>query len=146
MKKTVVPFLITALCTSAYAAEGMWPMNQLPKAQLEALGAKPDAAWVARLQGAAVNVGGASGSFVSAQGLVLTNHHVVRGCIDRLSSQQEDLAAKGFVAQQRAAERASPGMVIRVLQGIEDVSSRVPQDSSARSSALLALEKECPEG
>jgi hypothetical protein len=146
MKKTVAPFLITALCTSAYAAEGMWPMNQLPNAQLEALGAKPDAAWVARLQGAAVNVGGASGSFVSAQGLVLTNHHVVRGCIDRLSSQQEDLSAKGFVAQQRAAERACPGMVIRVLHGIEDVSSRVPQDSSARSSALLALEKECPEG
>jgi S1-C subfamily serine protease len=92
-------------------------MNQLPTAQLETLGAKPDAAWVARLQGAAVNVGGASGSFVSAAGLVLTNHHVVRGCIDRLSSPKDDLAAHGFVAATRAAERTCPGMVVRVLNG-----------------------------
>jgi len=146
MKKSLTATLISALCASASAAEGMWPMNQLPTAQLEALGAKPDAAWVARLQGAAVNVGGASGSFVSAAGLVLTNHHVVRGCIDRLSSPKDDLAAHGFVAATRAAERSCPGMVLRVLQGIEDVSSRVPQDSTERRTALLALEKDCPEG
>ena len=59
MKKLLTATLISALCASAFAAEGMWPMNQLPTAQLETLGAKPDAAWVARLQGAAVNVGGA---------------------------------------------------------------------------------------
>ncbi len=121
-------------------------MNQLPVAQLEQLGAKPDAAWIARLQGGAVNVGGASGAFVSSQGLVLTNHHVVRGCVDRLSTPQDDLSAKGFVASERAAERTCPGTAIRVLQGIDDVSSRVPQEAAARRTALLALEKDCPEG
>ncbi len=136
--------LITGL---AQADEGMWPLAPLDRVPLAAidkqLGVKLDKAWLARQQAAAVNVGGASGSFVSAQGLVLTNHHVLRSCIDRLSSAQQDLARLGFVATRREDERRCPGLVLKVLRGVDDVSSQVPAEPAARKAAIAALEAPC---
>ena len=135
--------LLPLLTASAFAAEGMWPMDRLPHTALKAhLGQAPDPAWVAKLQGAALNLDGASGSFVSPEGLVLTNHHVVSDCIDRLTSAKDDLANKGFVAATRALERPCPGMTARLLLGIDPI--KVPAEPVARAAALQKLETSCP--
>lgn len=137
------PLLFPLLLANAQAAEGMWPLDRLPQGPLkEHLGRAPDAAWVAKLQGAALNLDGASGSFVSAQGLVLTNHHVVSDCIDRLTSAQADLAKHGFVAAAPKDEQTCPGMTARMLVGIDPVS--LPTEPAARASALSKLEASCP--
>lgn len=109
----------------ARADPGMWPFEHAPLAALQQRhGATLAPPALARLQAAAVDVG-ASGAFVSADGLVLTNHHVVDGCVARLSSATRDLAAEGFVAAARAQELRCPGFVARVLQRTEDVTARV---------------------
>ncbi len=135
--------LLPFLFASAHAAEGMWPLDRLPHGPLkEHLGRAPDATWVAKLQGAALNLDGASGSFVSPQGLVLTNHHVVSDCIDRLTSAQADLAKHGFVAATPKDEKSCPGMTARLLIGIDPVS--LPAEPAARVSALAKLDASCP--
>ena len=135
--------LLPLLLGPAHAADGMWPMDRLPTAALtEHLGRAPDPAWVAKLQGAAVNLDGSSGSFVSPEGLVLTNHHVVSDCIDRLTSAQDDIATHGFVAATRKNERPCPGQTARVLVGIDPV--QIPAEGPGRAAALQKLEATCP--
>ncbi|MBH9552562.1 S46 family peptidase [Inhella gelatinilytica] len=137
--------LVLSVVTSAHAADGMWPLDRLPhRALADHLGQPASSAWVAKLQGAALNLDGASGSFVSKDGLVLTNHHVVSDCIDRLSTAQNDLAAAGFVAAERRDERPCPGMTARLLLDIQTV--ELPSDSVGRRAALQKLEAECPKG
>lgn len=83
------------------AAEGMWTLDNLPLSTLEkTYGFKPTPAWLDKSMRSSVRLaGGCSGSFVSAQGLVLTNHHCVTGCIEDLSSQSQDLVNNGFLAK-----------------------------------------------
>ncbi|MEN3110002.1 S46 family peptidase [Uliginosibacterium paludis] len=140
-------------CLSAHAAEGLWTFDRPP---VEALGKQygfaPDAAWLAALQGAAVNFG-ASASFVSPDGLALTNHHVVLGCASRLATPEKDIVAKGFVARSREEELRCPGGEASVLTGIEDVTARIRAaednakdeagQASARRAAITAIEQEC---
>jgi len=128
----------------APAAEGMWPLNLLPQAALEAHGLKPD---VARLQAVSVNVGGASGSFVSPHGLVLTNHHVISECLDHLSTPARPLQSTGFVAAKPAQALRCPGLVAKVLQGIDDVTDQIPADTAGRKAAIDRLTgADCPKG
>jgi len=81
--------------------------------------------WIQHLQLASVRFGGASGSFVSPDGLVLTNHHVGQGALQNLSTKDRDLMKTGFYARTRAEELKAPGMELMVLQAIEDVTARV---------------------
>ncbi len=145
MRLTVlVTALLAAATTTTQADPGMWPLDRVPHEAIKTRhGVTLDDAWLTRARLSAANVGGASGSFVSAKGLVLTNHHVVRGCIDRLSTPNDDLAAKGFVAATQADERPCPGTTIRVLLSTEDVSRQVPADAVARKAAIAALEAPC---
>lgn len=132
------------LLAPAWADEGMWTFEHAPLAAIQqrhGVTLKPET--LARLQAAAVNVG-ASASFVSADGLLLTNHHVVEGCVAGLSSATEDLATTGFVAATRADERRCPGFSARVLLRSEDVTARVTgaaqsaTDDAARQAARKA--------
>lgn len=140
-------------CFSAHAAEGLWPFNQAPVAALKAqYGFTPSAQWLAHLQGAAVNFG-ASGSFVSPDGLVLTNHHVVLDCVSKLSSAQRDLVKNGFVAHKQAEELRCSGDDATVLVDIVDVTARIQaaqegaktdvERADARRGAIAALENTC---
>ncbi len=143
-----------ALCSlPAWADEGMWTFDHAPLAAIQQRhGVSVAPEMLARLQAASVHVG-ASASFVSPQGLLLTNHHVVEGCVARLSSAQKDLAASGFVAQRAADELRCPGFVARVLQRTEDVSARVTAAAAtgaddtarnaARKSEIARIEKGC---
>lgn len=129
----------------ARAAGGMWPLNLLPQQTLHEHGLQPD---VELLQRASVLLPYGSGSFVSPQGLVLTNHHVISECVDALSSPRQPLQQRGFVAATRAAERRCPGVEVQVLQGIDDLSAELlALDEAARSLRIAELEGvACPTG
>ena len=96
---------------------------------------------------------GGSGSFVSAEGLMITNHHVGRGCIQNVSSREHDYMANGFLAASRDQELACPGYEVNVLVSFEDVSARVKgatkpsaSDQAARETRkaeMTRLEDEC---
>ena len=113
----------------------------------------PDQAWLDHVRLAAARIPGCSASFVSGDGLVLTNHHCSRECIDAVTKPGEDLLSNGFVAAARADERSCPGMVLDQLQAISDVTDSVaaavpvgtPATRAAdlRNAAIRGLEQRC---
>ena len=138
---------------SAGAEEGLWAFDRPPSAALQAkYGFMPRPAWLDALRLSAVRVGGASGSFVSSEGLVLTNHHVALSCVQDLSTEESDLVRNGFIARTRADERVCPGAEVRRLDSFEDVTDTVRSaikskaDAAAnaeRNIAIAAIENQC---
>jgi len=104
----------------------MWLFNKPPvDAVRDAYGFEITPEWLNHLQRASVRFGGGSGSFVSPNGLILTNHHVGAGTIERLGSAENDLLKNGFLAASHDEELPCPGMEINVLMAIDDVTARV---------------------
>ena len=138
----------------AAADEGMWTLDNPPTTQLQSkYGFSPDQAWLNRVRLAAVRFNdGGSGSFVSPRGLVLTNHHVARGQLQKLSTKERDLVAQGFLATTYEEEIPCPDLELNVLVSMEDVTARVTaavkpgmgekQAMDARKAAIAAIEKE----
>ena len=114
------------LAVPAAAEEGMWTYDAFPVAAANrALGTRIDQAWLDRVRLATVKIGGASGGFVSAKGLMLTNEHVAAGCVAALSTASDNLTEKGFAPASRADERRCPGYSAEVLTTIGDVTTRM---------------------
>src|SRR5215213_8415284 len=140
--------------SDAPADEGMWLFTNPPKKQLkERYGFEPSEAWLKNLQSSAVRFNsGGSGSFVSAEGLVITNHHVGADALQKLSTPDRDLVAKGFRAKTRDEEIKCVDLELNVLISTEDVTSRVnaavkPHMSQAdaqkaRRAVMNTIEKE----
>ncbi|MCU0229173.1 MAG: S46 family peptidase [Bryobacterales bacterium] len=109
--------------------EGMWLFNRVPdslRAELKQryqFDLTPQ--FLDHLRTGSVHFGGGSGSFVSPDGLLFTNHHVASGCIQNLSSQANDYMKDGFHARTREEEKRCPGTRVRVLAEITDVTQRV---------------------
>ena len=123
---------------AARADEGMWTFDHLPLKQLqERYGFTPTPEWIEHVQKASINFGGGSGSFVSPDGLALTNHHVALGQLAKLSSPGHDYVRDGFFARTRAEELPCPDLELKVLMTSEDVTVRVlgAVDSAAADSA-----------
>ena len=132
--------LAAASIGNAGANEGMWMPSQLPSiaAQLRQAGYAGDPAGLADLTAAPLNavvrVGGGTGAFVSADGLVLTNHHVAYGVIQYNSSPERNLIDNGYIAPDRAAELpANPDYRVLVTVGFDDVSKQVLDAARGRS-------------
>ncbi len=131
--KRFFPMIIIALtATAVLAGEGMWMPQQVPQLapDLQRMGLKIDPNRFADLtgdpMGAVVSLGGCSASFVSPDGLVVTNHHCGYGAIQFNSTPQRDLITNGFLAKTRDEELpAGPGSHIFVTTKIEDVTDRV---------------------
>jgi hypothetical protein len=145
--------LLGAGAVGARADEGMWLYNALPTRQVQAkYGFRIAEAWAAHLQRASVHVGGASGSFVSADGLVMTNHHVGLDTLQKLSTAQHNYVRDGFTARARAEEARAPDLEINVLDSIVPVTDQVQaafqpgmtaaQAFRARRAAIAAIEKD----
>jgi len=139
----------------ALADEGMWLYNAFPKETVKAhYGFLPTQQWLdhVRLSSVRFNNGG-SGSFVSADGLTFTNHHVGAECIQQLSKAGTDFMKTGFYARTQAEEAKCPDLELNVLTGIEDVTAKVNADvkpgmsaaeaGQAQRAAMSAIEKAC---
>src|SRR5215470_5027422 len=111
----------------AFADEGMWTFNNVPRADIKKkYGFEVTDAWLKKVQMASVRFNnGGSGSFVSPNGLVLTNYHIVEDIVGEVSTPEKDLAKEGFLARTRADEIKAPSLELNVLVSIEDVTSRV---------------------
>jgi len=150
----VVGLVVCALPILLAADEGMWTFDNPPLKQLkERYGFVPTQAWLDHLRLASVRFNdGGSGSFVSADGLVLTNHHVARGQLQKVSSATANYAANGFFARTRAQEIKCPDLEINQLVSMENVTARVhgavrpgASDSDAleaRRGEIARIEKE----
>src|SRR5437773_7356569 len=116
-----------ALNTSVSADEGMWLFNAPPLKQLkQKYQFEPTQQWLEHLQKASVRFNsGGSGSFVSANGLVITNHHVGADTLQKISDPQHNYLRDGFYAGKRADEIKSADLELNVLVSIEDVTTRV---------------------
>jgi hypothetical protein len=148
--------LLLASAAAATADEGMWLLNRPPLAALkEHYGFEPAPGWLEHVQKSAARVGGASGSFVSADGLVITNHHVGRSAVQKLSTSEHNYLRDGFLAPSRAGELKCHDLTISVLMAIEEVTERVnaavkpgvaaAEAFAARRAATAAIEKEALE-
>src|SRR5215472_8780635 len=124
----VAPALLLMLVGSiCLAEEGMWTFDNPPTRQLEqTYNFTPTRQWLdhVRLSSVRLNDGG-SGSFVSPHGLLLTNHHVARGQLQKNSTPEHDYIANGFYAATPDQEMKSPDLEINVLISMEDVTARV---------------------
>ena len=125
--------------TAASADEGMWTFDQAPLARINAsLGTDIDQAWLDRVRLGAVRLAGCSASLVSEQGLVLTNQHCIRSCVQAHAEPGQDLLAQGVFARTREEELACPGQVAEVLLEITDVTDQVQGAGEGLSGAEFA--------
>ena len=143
------------LVAPALADEGMWTYDNPPVKQLkEKYGFEPTKAWLDKVRLASVRfMDGGSGSFVSPDGLMITNHHVGLGCIQNVSSAEKDYVKNGFYAPTRGEEAACPGYEVNVLVSTEDVTAKVlgavkaqmsdKEAREARKAAITKIENEC---
>src|SRR5205809_3505698 len=151
-------FSLQTLQFSARADEGMWTFNNVPRAEIKKkYGFDVTDEWLKKVQLASVRFNsGGSGSFVSPNGLVLTNYHIVEDIVNEVSTPQKDLAKEGFVARTRAEEIKAPSLELNVLISIEDVTSRVngavkagasdAEAFAARRAEISAIEGESTKG
>src|SRR5215469_5778197 len=119
--------LLVAIHPSSRAEEGMWTFDNPPvKLLKEKYGFTPTQEWLdhIRLSSVRLNDGG-SGSFVSPNGLLLTNHHVARGQLQKNSTAEHDYVRDGFYADAPDKEMKSPDLEVNVLVGMENVTARV---------------------
>lgn len=141
---------------SARAEEGMWTFDNFPSERMRAqLGWAPDQAWLDRVMAGTARVPGCSASNVSANGLILTNHHCVISCVTALSTAENDFITYGFGARNREEERQCPNMTAQVLQNISDVTERINAATAgvaaegfarARDAEVARIEAECSDG
>src|SRR5947209_3491491 len=142
---------------SGFADEGMWLFNAPPLKQLkEKYYFEPTQQWLEHLQKASVRFNsGGSGSFISANGLVITNHHVGADALQKASSEQHNYLKNGFYAKTNAEEIKCSDLELNVLVSTEDVTARVnvavkagmsPDEATkARGNAIAEIEKESKE-
>jgi hypothetical protein len=112
------------------ADEGMWPISEIQKLNLKAKGLEISPEEIYNPDGSSlidgiVQVGGCSGSFVSPEGLILTNHHCAYGAVQAASSAEKDYVKEGFLARVRGEEIEAKGMTARITESYRDVSEQV---------------------
>ena len=146
--------VLTAGMWHAGAEEGMWTFDNLPlKVLKEKYGFEPNQEWLDHVRLASVRfMDGGSGSFVSPNGLVMTNHHVGVGQLQKISTPEHDYVATGFYAAEQVDELKCADLEVNVLVEMEDVTARikasVKQDMSdsealkAREVVIAQIEKE----
>ena len=160
LKVTLTSIVTIGLITSCvcavkiHADEGMWLFNAVPKAQLKvAHNFEPTQAWLDHVMLSSVRFNsGGSASFVSSQGLVLTNHHVASDSLYKLSTAERNYNEDGFLAATMADELKTPDLELNQLISIEDVTSVVnaaikdsmtsQEAGKARQAKMAAIEKQ----
>ena len=146
--------LTLGLCSLAFADEGMWLFNAFPKDKVKAkYGFAPDQAWLDHVRLSSARAPNGSSSFVSADGLIFTNHHIAQECVHDLSTNGKDYMKNGFYAPTRAEEPKCSGVEFVVLEDIQDVTDKVNAAAKpgmsdadvgkAQREVMSNLEKDC---
>lgn len=150
----VIPALLLAMWAPACAEEGMWTFDNPPLKQLaEKYNFHPTQDWLDHLRLSSVRLNdGGSGSFVSPDGLLLTNHHVARGQLQKNSTPDHNYVRDGFYAETHDQEMKTPDLEVNVLVGMQDVTARVEAAAKgakddaaalkARDAEIAAVERE----
>ena len=150
----LIALVAAALGGIVLADEGMWTFDKLPLKHLkDTYGFEPPPGWVEHLQSSSVRFNsGGSGSFVSADGLVMTNHHVGADTLQKISTKDKDYYKTGFLAASPAEEVRAPDLELNVLVGIQDVTELINEgilaglgDAEAnvkRRAAMAKIEKD----
>lgn len=122
---------------AALADEGMWTMDHLPVKQMQQqYGFTPTTQWIDLVQHAALRLAeGCSGSFVSANGLVMTNHHCANSCLSQLSKGHADYMSSGYIALRQEDEPKCPDVELNQLESITDVTAQVNAATAGKSGA-----------
>src|ERR1043165_1186998 len=149
--------LVLTAFSSAFADEGMWLFNNPPLKQLkEKYKFEPTPQWLEHLQKSSVRFNsGGSGSFVSSNGLAITNHHVGLDTLQKMSSEKNNYVRDGFYAKTQKEEVKATDLELNVLMSIEDVTDKVkgavqptmsPDEAAkAKANAIALIEKESKE-
>lgn len=154
MKRFFALFVVLSFISPIFADEGMWTFDNPPLKQWkERYNFEPTQAWMDNVRLASPKVNGSSAGFVSANGLIITNHHVAASYIERLSTKERNLMKTGFTAANQAAELKVPNGEASVLASFDNVTDRIrnvekgaPDDAVAannRINEIAAIEKEC---
>lgn len=127
MKKFLSLLLLFVLSVQfVLADDGMWTYDNPPlKIWKEKYNFEPSAEWLENIRLASVKIGGASGAFVSPEGLIATNHHVAAGMLARISTKERNLSVTGYYAKTRDLELKIPNQEVRVMVSYENVTARV---------------------
>jgi hypothetical protein len=153
MRKFIL-LLAALIAFPLLADEGMWLFNRPPRQALkQKYNFEPTQAWLDHLQKSSIRFNsGGSGSFLSKDGLALTNHHVGLDCLQKISTEKKDYIRDGYYAKTRADEVKCVDLELNVLMSIEDVTARVngavtPEMSAAdaqraRRAVMAAIEQE----
>lgn len=143
MKRAGTILFIFLVFLSSYLAadEGMWPVSDIQRLDLRKAGFRLTAAQIFQpgrtaLADAVVDLGGGTGCFVSADGLIVTNHHVSFNGIQRASSVAHDYLTNGFLATDRGREISAVGYTARIVESWQDVSERVLSAAAGKSGFL----------
>ena len=138
-KKILVIFLLfvsIGTYSFTFLDEGMFPLSDLNRVDLKKAGLEISQSDIFNpgqvgLVDALVQVGGCTGSFISDEGLIITNHHCAFGAVRLASTPENDYLTNGFVARQKEQEIKAQGLTIRITDSYEDVSNRVLQAAQA---------------
>jgi len=140
-------FSLQTFQVRAIADEGLWPFNNVPRAEIrKKYGFEITDPWLKKVQLASVRFNsGGSGSFVSPDGLVMTNHHIASDVLQKISTPEKDYIKDGFYAPTLDKEAKAPDLELNQLVGIEDVTARVmgavkPEMSPAEANAARNAE------
>jgi hypothetical protein len=148
-------FLISALAAfaSASADEGMWTFDNFPASTVQkTYGTDLAPAWLDHVRLSTIRLANCTASFVSPDGLILTNHHCIESCLAELSSKDDSLIDRGYLGTNRTAERRCSTQLADVLVGMDNVTSTVAKavagldDRTAnetRKKVLTELEQSC---
>lgn len=145
--------LLLSLAVPSTADEGMWLFDRFPReAVKQKYGIDLSAGFLDNLRLTSARIGGASGSFVSPTGLLLTNQHALSTCLVKLSTGGHDYMKDGFYAPSPAQELPCPELDVRVLLSIEDVTQQFPlppkkgataKTTQQRAETIARLASEC---
>ncbi len=131
MKKTALisctlVFILSFLFLTLFSDEGMWPISEIHKLDLQSKGLKISSKEIYNPDGISLidgicQVGGCTGSFVSSDGLILTNHHCAYGALQAASTEKSDYIKNGFLARNRSEEIPAKGYTVRITESYQDV-------------------------